>query len=88
LIQQRWPGIFCFSIFDSNFVTQDSRLTPEVVLRSHPVLYLYGVAEKIDPRKGDFPQGTRFTVLEKANELTLTAVRSRSATDFGFPPPP
>jgi hypothetical protein len=88
LIQQRWPNIFYFSIFDSKFVTKDDRLTPEAMLRIHPVLYLYGAADKIDSRKGDFPEGTRFTVLEKVDGLTLTEVRSGSATDFDLPPPP
>jgi hypothetical protein len=88
LIQQRWPNIFYFSIFDSKFVTKDGGLTPEAMLRIHPVLYLYGAANKIDPRKGDFPEGTRFTILEKANGLALTEVRSALATDFDLPPPP
>jgi len=57
-------------------------MTAEAMLRIHPVLYLYGAANKIGPRKRDFHEGRSFTVLEKLNGLPLTEVRSGPATDF------
>jgi hypothetical protein len=49
-------------------------LTPEEMMRIHPVVYLHGTPSAIEPLKKDFPYGTRFTVVESTNGQAITEV--------------
>ena len=44
LIHKRFPKLFYFEIFNSRFYTSNEVLTPEQMLRIHPVVYLHGAA--------------------------------------------
>jgi hypothetical protein len=81
LIHKRFPELFYFHIFESRFYTSNEVLTPEEMMRIHPVVYLHGAAQYIDPLKKDFPDGTRFTVLECADGQAIIEVQARPATD-------
>jgi hypothetical protein len=63
-----------FNISNSRFVTSNEMLTPEEMMRIHPVVYLHGTPSAIEPLKKDFPYGTRFTVVESTNGQAITEV--------------
>jgi hypothetical protein len=88
LIYKRFPKLFYFGIFDSRFVTSNQMLTPEEMMQIHPVVYLHGAAQYIDPLKKDFPDGTRFTVLESAHGQAIIEVQAGPAARSALPGAP
>jgi hypothetical protein len=80
LIRQRWPGISYFSIFDAKFVTADGRISPEAMLSTRPILYLYGSAQELEPRQSAFPKDASFAVLDRQGSLVLLEVRAAPGT--------
>ena len=74
LIHKRYPKLVYFNISNSRFVTSNEMLTPEEMMRIHPVVYLHGTPSAIEPLKKDFPYGTRFTVVESTNGQAITEV--------------
>ena len=85
LIHKRFPNLFYFNIFNSRFLTSNEMLTPEEMMRIHPVIYLHGSASAIDPLKKDFPDGTRFTVLESAHGQAIIEVQAGPAARSASP---
>jgi hypothetical protein len=79
IIHKRFPKLVYFNIFNSRFYTSNEVLTPEEMMRIHPVVYLQGEPSAIDPLKKDFPDGTRFTVLERANGQAIIEVQAGPA---------
>ncbi len=80
LINKRFPNRVYFNIFESCFVIGNQMFTPEEIMRSHPLVYLHGAPQQLDPLKKDFPGGTRFTVLEYANGQAIIEVQAGAAT--------